>query len=53
MSANAEEIRDRARAKYAGQLADSGFLGRLIIRARMRREIRQELAKIAPPDALY
>ena len=41
------------RARYAEQLAGAGILRRLKLHLRMRREIDQELAKLAPPDALY
>ena len=40
-------------ARYADQLAAAGILRRLMLRLRIRREIAQELAKLAPPDALY
>jgi len=40
-------------ARYADQLAAAGILRRLVLRLRMRREVAQELAKLAPPDALY
>ena len=40
-------------ARYADQLSVAGIVGRLVLRLRMRREIAQELDKLAPPDALY
>jgi hypothetical protein len=42
-------VRDR----YAEHLAGAGILRRLVLHLRMRREIARELAKLAPPDALY
>ncbi len=42
-----------ARARYAEPLAGAGILRRLVLHLRMRREIAQELDKLAPPDALY
>lgn len=39
--------------RYAEHLRGAGILRRLALRLRMRREIAQELAKLAPPDALY
>ena len=41
------------RARYAEPLAAAGILRRLALHLRMRREIAQELARLAPPDALY
>ncbi len=41
------------RARYAEDLAGAGILRRLALHLRMRREIAQELEKLAPPDALY
>ena len=41
------------RARYAEDLAGAGLLRRLVLHLRMRREIAQELDKLAPPDALY
>lgn len=41
------------RARYAERLAAAGPLRRLVLHLRIRREIAQELAKLAPPDALY
>ena len=46
-------IKEEVRAKYAEELASSGFLRRLVIRYRIRREVGRMLDKIAPPDALY
>ena len=40
-------------ARYAEQLAGAGIFRRLVLRLRLRREIAQELSKLAPPDALY
>jgi hypothetical protein len=47
------EIIATVRARYAESLAGAGILRRLVLRLRMEREIARELAKIAPPDALY
>lgn len=41
------------RARYAEAVARAGILRRLLLHVRMRREIAQELAELAPPDALY
>jgi hypothetical protein len=47
------EVIAQVRARYAGPLASAGILRRISLRVRMRREIVRELAKLAPPDALY
>ncbi|HEX6861569.1 MAG TPA: hypothetical protein VF414_02075 [Thermoanaerobaculia bacterium] len=47
------EVIAAVRARYAEQLAGAGILLRLAIHLRMRREIAQELDKLAPPAALY
>jgi len=41
------------RARYAEPLAGAGLLRRLALRTRMRREIAEELAKLAPSEAFY
>lgn len=41
------------RARYAEPLARAGFLRRIALRMRMRREIAEEVAKLAPPEAFY
>lgn len=41
------------RARYAESLAGARMFGRIMLLLRMRREIAQEVAKLAPPDALY
>lgn len=48
-----EAVIAAARVRYAEPLAKSGILRRLVLHLRMRREIAQELDKLAPPDALY
>ena len=40
-------------ARYAEPLAGAGAFRRIVLLLRRRREISRELAKIAPPDALY
>lgn len=47
------EVIASVEARYAEHLAGAGVLRGLMLRLRMRREIAQELSKIAPPDALY
>lgn len=51
--ATREAVIASVQARYAEQLAGAGILRRLVLRLRMRREITHELAKLAPPDALY
>ena len=46
-------IREDVAAKYSEELSRAGFFGRFIVRHRMRREMREEIDKLAPPDALY
>jgi len=47
------EIERKVREKYAQRLAEAGFLRRFRIRRRIRREILEELERIAPKGALY
>jgi len=47
------EIEKRIRARYAEALATAGFMDRMKIEAAIRRELKAEVEKIAPPDALY
>lgn len=47
------EVIAAVRARYAEDLAGAGILRSLVLHLRMRREVAQELAKLAPPDALY
>jgi hypothetical protein len=51
-TARAEAIA-AVRARYAEALASAGVFRRLVLRLRMEREVAQEVAKLAPPGALY
>ena len=48
-----DEVRASVTAKYHDEYAQSHFLKRLLIRMRIEREIKHELEKLAPPDAMY
>ena len=48
-----EQVRVEVEAKYAEELKNAGFWGRMRLRQQMEREIRQRMTKIAPPDGLY
>ena len=54
-SRNAAEmkVRQDVEAEYAPRLAAATWFGRLILRHRIRREIRCRLEKAAPRDGLY
>ena len=52
-AANSDRIRAEVEAKYADGLKAAGYWARRRLRKRMEREIRQELAKLAQPGALY
>ncbi len=47
-----KRLRQQVCARHAGELAQTGFLGRLLIRQPMRRALAKELERIAPQDAL-
>ena len=47
------EIEDAVRARYADELESTRGLKRLMLRHRIRREIRDELEQAAPKRALY
>jgi hypothetical protein len=54
--ANREKIaatEQRIRASYAEALANAGPFERVRIEARIRKEVKAEIDKIVPPDALY
>jgi hypothetical protein len=51
--ARKEEVEETVRARYSERLADAGLLRRLCLSLRIRREIRQELERLAPPDAMF
>jgi hypothetical protein len=53
LAANGPRIETEVRARHAGELAGAGHLERWRIEGRIRREIREELTRIAPPGALY
>lgn len=52
-AAHAPEIEREARAQYAEQWRTSGPLLRLVLRWRIKREIKRRLEAIAPSEALY
>jgi hypothetical protein len=47
------EIVAAVRARYSESLASAGIFRRLVLRFRMEREMEREVAKLAPPGALY
>ena len=53
LAANGPRIEKEIRARYAGELSRAGFLERWRIEGRIRREIREELTRVAPLHALY
>jgi hypothetical protein len=46
-------IEQRIRASYAEELANAGLFQRLKIEARIRKEVKAEVDKLVPPDAMY
>jgi len=48
-----ERICAEIKKRYADHLARAGFFRKIILRYRMSREIKKEIEKLAPPDALY
>ena len=48
-----QAIRAAIESAYQGALADAGWVRCAIIRLRMWREIRREIRKLAPDEALY
>lgn len=46
-------IEQRIRASYAEALANAGRFDRLKLEAQIRKEVKSEVDKIVPPDALY
>ncbi|HET9209751.1 MAG TPA: hypothetical protein VFR03_05105 [Thermoanaerobaculia bacterium] len=53
LTANGPRIEQEVRARYAGELSCAGPLERWRIEGRIRREIREELERVAPWGALY
>ena len=53
LAANGPRIEQEVRARYAGELAGAGLRERWRIQGRIRREIQEELARVAPLGALY
>lgn len=53
LDANGPRIEQEVRARYAAELAGAGPLERWRIEGRIRREIREELTRVAPLGALY
>jgi hypothetical protein len=47
------EVIATVRARYSEDLASAGVFRRLVLRLRMEREIAREVARLAPPEALY
>lgn len=41
------------RARYALALTDASFLRRLVLRSRLKRELREAVERLAPSAALY
>ncbi len=53
LAANGSRIEKEIRARYAGELSRAGLLERWRIEGRIRREIQEELTRVAPLGALY
>ena len=51
--AERKRVKRLVRQRYAGQLAKAGIFRRWLLLWKLRREIQEELEKIAPRDALY
>lgn len=51
--AEVARIRDEVRCEFAVRLAEAGFPRRLYLRWLMRRVVRREVDRLAPPGALY
>jgi len=47
------EVSAAVRARYSEELASAGVFHRLVLRLRMEWEMAREVAKLAPPGALY
>ncbi len=48
-----EQVRAEVEAKYAEELRKAGFWERIFLLRRIKRDIRERMKKIAPPDGLY
>jgi hypothetical protein len=53
LAANGPRIEKEVRARYAVEPSRAGFLERWRIEGRIRREIQEELTRVAPLGALY
>ena len=54
IEANRKEIEERIHEKYGDELASvTGLFRRWTLRRKIRREIEEELEKIAPREAMY
>jgi hypothetical protein len=53
LAANGPRIEAEIRARHAGELTGAGLLERWRIEGRIRREIQEELTRVAPLGALY
>lgn len=47
------ELRQEVWRKYEEEYAELDLIGRLLLRSRMRREVEEELERLAPRDAFY
>lgn len=52
-AASEPEIRDRVIVEYSEQLDAAGFWGRLWLRRKIAREVKNRLKKAASPESLY
>ena len=52
-NASAADIRAQVASEYQSRLAAANLLVRFWLRREINREVRQRMAKTAPPDALY
>jgi len=48
-----DEIVQAIRQENKAELERAGLIGRLMLRARMRRQVRARIKRLAPPDANY
>jgi hypothetical protein len=53
LAANKERIRKEVLAEYGDELRAAGWFHRLLIRRRIRKEIKRRLSLVAPIDANY
>ncbi|MHC5039747.1 MAG: hypothetical protein ACYTHM_20780 [Planctomycetota bacterium] len=50
---NLPEVVKKIQEKYAAEMKKAGFFGKIVLRRRMKREIKAEMERIAPKGACY